>query len=76
VSVCAYLGIPFQRLICAKFSWIKLSAISRTNTLTVARPNPAYAAIALIKFGLLLQYARESGCDFLATGHLCACHAR
>ncbi|MCX6789785.1 MAG: tRNA 2-thiouridine(34) synthase MnmA [Candidatus Gribaldobacteria bacterium] len=32
-------------------------------------PNPCVVCNAKIKFGLLMEKARELGCDFLATGH-------
>lgn len=32
-------------------------------------PNPCVVCNDRLKFGLLLDYARRSGCDFIATGH-------
>lgn len=32
-------------------------------------PNPCVQCNRFLKFGLLLEHARELGCDFLATGH-------
>lgn len=32
-------------------------------------PNPCVNCNVIIKFGYLLDYAREHGCDYLATGH-------
>jgi len=68
-AVCAQLGIPhevvdlrepFRREVVDYF----IAEYARGRT-----PNPCLRCNRLLKFGLLLDYARSSGCEFLATGH-------
>ena len=68
-AVCAHLGIAhrmldaqaeFSRSIVADF----IAEYCRGRT-----PNPCIACNDLVKFQLLLQYARSNGFDSLATGH-------
>jgi len=67
--VCAALGIPFhvvdfrQAFKAAVVDYF-VAAYSRAIT-----PNPCVACNRYIKFGLLLDAARELGADALATGH-------
>lgn len=68
-SVCAYLGIPFQTLDLRQVFLDKVVGYFTHEYAHGRTPNPCLCCNRLIKFGLLLQYARESGCDFLATGH-------
>ncbi len=67
--VCGHLGIPhrmldaqaeFSRSIISDF----ISEYRRGRT-----PNPCIRCNDLVKFHLLLRYARSSGFDYLATGH-------
>jgi tRNA-specific 2-thiouridylase len=69
VAVCGRLGVPhrvldaqeaFSRNIIEDF----ISEYRRGRT-----PNPCIKCNDLIKFHLLLSFARENGFDFLATGH-------
>jgi len=68
-AVCAHLGIPhevvdlrepFRREVVDYF--VREYARGRT-------PNPCLRCNRLLKFGLLLEQALKSGCEFLATGH-------
>lgn len=68
-QVAAYLGIEhhlvdvsadFHALVVEPF----LAAYAGGRT-----PNPCVACNDLVKFGVLLRFARELGCDALATGH-------
>ncbi len=68
-EVCRHLGIP-HRMIDAQSEFSHnivrdfISEFRRGRT-----PNPCIRCNDLIKFDLLLRYARSSGFDFLATGH-------
>lgn len=68
-AVCARLGIPWQavdfretfsRKVIDKF----VSTYEDGRT-----PNPCIDCNRYLKFGALLDYAREQGCDYVATGH-------
>lgn len=68
-AVCARLGIPWQaidfretfsRAVIDKF----VSTYEQGRT-----PNPCIDCNRYLKFGALLDRAREMGCDFVATGH-------
>lgn len=68
-AVCARLGIPWQaidfretfsRAVIDKF----VSTYEQGRT-----PNPCIDCNRFLKFGALLDRAREMGCDFVATGH-------
>lgn len=68
-AVCARLGIPWQaidfretfsRAVIDKF----VSTYEQGRT-----PNPCIDCNRYLKFGALLDRARELGCDFVATGH-------
>lgn len=68
-AVCARLGIPWQavdfrelfaRKVIDKF--VHTYEDGRT-------PNPCIDCNRYLKFGALLDYAREQGCDYVATGH-------
>ena len=68
-AVCAHLGIPhevidlrkqFRREVVDYFIY----EYARGRT-----PNPCLRCNRLLKFGLLLERARELGCELLATGH-------
>jgi tRNA-specific 2-thiouridylase len=68
-AVCAHLGIPHRMIDAqAKFSQVVIqdfiSEYRRGRT-----PNPCIKCNDLVKFQLLLDYARSNGFDHLATGH-------
>ncbi|MBU5434916.1 tRNA 2-thiouridine(34) synthase MnmA [Pseudoflavonifractor sp. MSJ-37] len=68
-SVAARLGIPYYVL---DFSQEFRSAVMDKFVRTYeagGTPNPCIDCNRYLKFGLLLQRARELGCDFIATGH-------
>ncbi len=68
-EVCRHLGIP-HRMIDAQteFSHDIISDFI-TQFLHGRTPNPCIKCNELIKFNVLLRYARSNGFDFLATGH-------
>ena len=69
-AVCRHLGIP-HRMIDAQQEFFRTTLIrtSLPNTASGRTPNPCIRCNDLIKFQLLLAYARENGFDYLATGH-------
>lgn len=67
--VCWQLGIPFESLCCTREfertviqNFIREYEAGRT-------PNPCIACNRFLKFETLLAYAKQEGCDCLATGH-------
>jgi tRNA-specific 2-thiouridylase len=73
-AVCRHLGIPhhvidldtpFERQVIEPF--VQGYALGRT-------PNPCVRCNRFIKFGLLLEHARDLGCEYLATGHYARIH--
>lgn len=68
-AVCRHLGIP-HRLIDAQESFEQYVVRDFIAEYRIGRtPNPCIRCNDLIKFQLLLSYAREQGFDALATGH-------
>ena len=68
-AVAGRLGIPFEVLDCrAAFERDVIEAFTRAYELGTT-PNPCTICNQRIKFGALLDLARERGCDYLATGH-------
>lgn len=66
--VCRQLGIPFYVLdLRSRFEQI-LDYFCETY-LQGKTPNPCVLCNRVIKFGLVWEFAREHGADFLATGH-------
>ena len=67
--VCDTLGIPLRIVDCKaafKSAVVDYFIEAYSHGLT---PNPCVACNRHIKFGLLLDYVREQGIDFMATGH-------
>ncbi|OUP09198.1 tRNA 2-thiouridine(34) synthase MnmA [Collinsella sp. An2] len=68
-AVAARLGIPHHTLDCrAEFERDVVEDFVRSYERGVT-PNPCAVCNRRIKFGLLLEHARELGCDAIATGH-------
>jgi tRNA-specific 2-thiouridylase len=68
-AVCEYLGIR-HRMIDAQAEFSEQIIDDFVSEYRAGRtPNPCIACNDLIKFHLLLQYARSQSFDFLATGH-------
>jgi tRNA-specific 2-thiouridylase len=68
-GVAAALGIPFTRWdLRAEFERLVVAPFAASYA-TGSTPNPCILCNARVKFGLLLELARELGADALATGH-------
>lgn len=68
-AVCSHLGIP-HRMIDAQTEFSRDIISSFISEYRLGRtPNPCIQCNGLIKFDLLLRYARANGFDHLATGH-------
>jgi tRNA-specific 2-thiouridylase len=68
-AVCAHLNIP-HRMIDAQAEFSRDIISDFISEYRIGRtPNPCIKCNDLVKFRLLLQYARENGFDHLATGH-------
>jgi tRNA-specific 2-thiouridylase len=69
--VCAHLGIPFHLFDCSRDYEEVVLRYFREEYLAGRTPNPCVRCNALLKFGFLLDAARESGVVFehFATGH-------
>ena len=68
-AVCARLGIPWQAVDFREtFSHEVIDKFVRTYE-DGRTPNPCIDCNRYLKFGALLDYAREQGCDYVATGH-------
>ncbi len=68
-AVCSHLGIP-HRMIDAQTMFERTVVQNFIAEYRIGRtPNPCITCNDLIKFQLLLSYAREQGFDALATGH-------
>ena len=68
-AVCARLGIPWQAVDFREtFSRRVIDKFVRTYE-DGRTPNPCIDCNRYLKFGALLDYAREQGCDYVATGH-------
>jgi tRNA-specific 2-thiouridylase len=68
-AVCAHLGIP-HRIIDAQAEFSRSIVDDFISEYRKGRtPNPCIRCNDLVKFSLLLNYARVQGFDFLATGH-------
>ena len=67
--VCWQLGIPFESLCCTKeFDKAVIRDFVREYE-SGRTPNPCIACNRHLKFGALMDFAREKGCGCLATGH-------
>lgn len=68
-AVCAHLNIP-HRMIDAQKEFLGSVVADFIHEYSAGRtPNPCIQCNDLVKFRLLLEYARANGFDFLATGH-------
>ena len=68
-AVAAALGIDHRVLDWrAQFEELVIGDFARTYE-SGRTPNPCFTCNRTVKFGLLLDYAREQGFDYLATGH-------
>lgn len=68
-SVCSTLGIPFYLLnLEEEFKEFVVNPFLESYT-KGGTPNPCIACNRHIKFGMLLQKAKELGCEKIATGH-------
>jgi len=68
-AVCSHLGIP-HRMIDAQTEFSRDIISNFISEYRLGRtPNPCIQCNELIKFHLLLRYARTHGFDYLATGH-------
>lgn len=68
-AVAERLGIPFTVIDCrARFEDDVIEPFVRAYEAGLT-PNPCAICNRRIKFGALLEHARELGCDYLATGH-------
>lgn len=68
-AVASRLGIEHRILDWREqFARLVVDAFARAYE-TGRTPNPCFTCNCMVKFGLLLDYAREQGFDYLATGH-------
>jgi tRNA-specific 2-thiouridylase len=68
-AVCAYLGIR-HRMLDAQAEFSRSVVSDFVSEYRQGRtPNPCIRCNDLVKFDLLLRYARSNGFDYLATGH-------
>ena len=68
-AVCKRLGIPWQAVDFREtFACKVIDKFVRTYE-DGRTPNPCIDCNRYLKFGALLDYAREQGCDYVATGH-------
>lgn len=67
--VCAHLGIPFQVLDLRQAFQDEVVGYFTREYTRGRTPNPCLRCNRLMKFGLLLQYARSQNSEYLATGH-------
>lgn len=70
-AFCACLGIPYRTIDCTRLYESQVLGDFRSEYLSGRTPNPCVWCNAKIKFGALLDYAREEGVSFdkFATGH-------
>lgn len=71
--VAEYLNIPHRVLDCCSVFQEKVVNYFCGEYLRGRTPNPCVVCNPVIKFGVLLEKAREWGIDFLATGHYVRC---
>ena len=67
--VCVALGIPFQVVDLSQAFKSHVVDYFCDSYASGRTPNPCLACNLYIKFGALLQMARQQGADYLATGH-------
>lgn len=68
-KVCAILGIPHLELDFTERFTSKVVDYFTNEYFCGRTPNPCIACNKNLKFGLLLDYALEHGCDYVSTGH-------
>lgn len=68
-SVCRQLGIPFHVLDLRQAFYARVVEGFAAEYARGRTPNPCLICNQYVKFGLLLEHARQNGCDRLATGH-------
>jgi tRNA-specific 2-thiouridylase len=69
LQVCAALGIPLYEADFVSQYWTSVFAAFLEGLEQGLTPNPDLACNSHIKFGALLQFAKQKGADVLATGH-------
>jgi tRNA-specific 2-thiouridylase len=68
-STCADLGIPYHVLDAKKEFKCEIIDLFISEYHKGRTPSPCIRCNSLLKFGTLLKYARDLGCDYIATGH-------
>lgn len=68
-AVAARLGLPFCEVDFVSAYWTRVFSTFLEGIQEGRTPNPDLACNRHIKFDLLLEVARQHGCDYLATGH-------
>ncbi len=68
-SVADFLGIELKVLDAQEIFKEKIINFFAQEYLNGRTPNPCIECNEIIKFGVMLDFAIENGCDFLATGH-------
>lgn len=71
-AVCDHLGIPLHTVSFAKDYWERVFQRCLDDFAAGFTPNPDVLCNPEIKFSPLLDYAKQLGADFLATGHYAA----
>lgn len=68
-AVATRLGMPYHVLDCEKTFSTQVIDRFVEAYLSGATPNPCVLCNRYLKFGQLYRFARELGCDYIATGH-------
>jgi tRNA-specific 2-thiouridylase len=68
-SVCAQLGVPYYLVDESALFQQKVIEYFAAEYKAGRTPNPCVMCNQHLKFGVLLDRARQLGCDFIATGH-------
>jgi tRNA-specific 2-thiouridylase len=68
-SVCAQLGVPYYLVDESGLFQQKVIEYFAAEYKAGRTPNPCVMCNQYLKFGVLLDRARQLGCDFIATGH-------
>ncbi|MDE2213191.1 MAG: tRNA 2-thiouridine(34) synthase MnmA [Patescibacteria group bacterium] len=74
LRVAAHLDIPFQEIDLSEEYRKRVFEVTLEDYQRGETPNPDALCNREIKFGLMYQYARAQGADFLATGHYARTH--
>lgn len=74
--VAAFLGIPFSVIDVKDAYYNKVVSFLKSEYAAGRTPNPDILCNREMKFGIMLQVARELGFDYIATGHYARVQAR